>query len=226
MARSKYSGEQKLNILKIAEESKYTILEICHMYNIKKSTLRNWRTKFKSEGLLALEESNTWKPYTKKLKESAVLDYLEKGLSLREVCDKYKITYDSVLRGWIKKYTSHSELKDSGSGMRKTMTKARKTTLEERLEIVQECMGNGRNYQEAALKHNVSYQQVYSWMKKFEQAGESGLADRRGRTKPEEELTEEEKLKLKIQQMERENERLRAENLFLKKLEDIERRRQ
>lgn len=225
MARSKYSGEQKIDILKMAEESKYTILEICKIYNIKKSTLRNWRAKLNSEGLTALEESNTWKPYTKALKESAVLDYLENNLSLREICIKYKITCDSVLRGWIKKYTGHSELKDTGSGMSKTMTKARKTTLEERLEIIQDCIGNGRNYQEAAQKHNVSYQQVYSWMKKFEQTGESGLADRRGRTKPEEELTEEEKLKIKIQQMARENERLRAENLFLKKLEEIERRR-
>ena len=35
----------------------------------------------------------------------------------------------------------------------------------------------------------------------------------------------EEKLQLEIKRIERENERLRAENLFLKKLEEIERRR-
>ena len=51
-----------------------------------------------------------------------------------------------------------------------------------------------------------------------------GLEDRRGRTKQDEELTNEEKLERRIQQIERENERLRAENLFLKKLEEIERR--
>lgn len=226
MTKSKYSAEQKLTILRMAEESESTILEICKMYNIHKSTFNDWRAKLQSEGPLALEQSKSWKRYTRELKEAAVLEYLENRLTLLEITAKYQISSHSVLRKWIKKYTSHSELKDSGSEMSKTMTKARKTTLEERLEIVQECMGNGRNYQEAALKHNVSYQQVYSWMKKFEQAGESGLADRRGRTKPEEELTEEEKLKHKIQQMERENERLRAENLFLKKLEDIERRRQ
>ena len=50
------------------------------------------------------------------------------------------------------------------------------------------------------------------------------VEDRRGRTKQEEELTNEEKLERRIQQIERENERLRAENLFLKKLEEIERR--
>ncbi len=47
--------------------------------------------------------------------------------------------------------------------------------------------------------------------------------DRRGRTKPEDELSEEEKLKRRIQQMELENELLRADILFLKKLEEIER---
>lgn len=73
-------------------------------------------------------------------------------------------------------------------------------------------------------RYEVSYQQVYQWVKKYEEMGESGLLDWRGHTKPVEELTAEDELRLKIQRMERENERLRAENLFLKKLEEIERR--
>lgn len=225
MVRSKHSVEQKLAILQMVEASIYTIEEICEKNRVSKSTIRNWKGKLQNEGLAALNESNSWKPYTKELKETAVQEYLENRLSLAEVKTKYQISSLSVLQRWIKKYTSHSELKDSGRRLKKTMTKGRSTTLEERLEIVLDCMSNGRNYQEAAEKHNVSYQQVYTWMKKFDQDGEAGLADRRGRTKPEEELTEEEKLKLRIQKMERENERLRAENLFLKKLEEIERRR-
>jgi transposase len=39
------------------------------------------------------------------------------------------------------------------------------------------------------------------------------------------ELSPEEKIKLEMKKLERENERLRAENAFLKKLEGIERRR-
>jgi hypothetical protein len=38
-------------------------------------------------------------------------------------------------------------------------------------------------------------------------------------------LTPEEKINRQMKKLERENERLRAENLFLKKLEEIERRR-
>ena len=105
------------------------------------------------------------------------------------------------------------------------MAKGRKTTVEERIEIVKACVVNGKNYQETAVQYDVSYQQVYQWVRKFEQDGERALEDRRGRTKLIEELTPEDELRLKIQQIERENERLRAENLFLKKLEEIERRR-
>ena len=104
------------------------------------------------------------------------------------------------------------------------MTKGKKITLEERIEIVDYCLQHQKNYHLTAETYQVSYQQVYQWVKKFEVHGEEGLQDRRGRRKDESELTTEEKLKLEIRRIERENERLRAENLFLKKLEEIERR--
>ena len=46
-----------------------------------------------------------------------------------------------------------------------------------------------------------------------------------GRKKAPEELTEADQQKLKMKKMEYEIERLRAENAFLKKLEELERRR-
>ena len=83
----------------------------------------------------------------------------------------------------MKKYTSHSEIKDSGKGMSQTMTKGRKTTFEERIQIVNYCLKSQKNYQLAAQAYDVSYQQVYHWVKKFEATGEEGLRDHRGRTK-------------------------------------------
>jgi len=108
--------------------------------------------------------------------------------------------------------------------MSQAMAEGRKTTFEERIEIVDYCLKHQKNYQLAAHTYGVSYQQVYQWTKKFETNGAEGLRDRRGCTKDEVKLTVEEKLKLEIQRIERENEHLRAENLFLKKLEEIERR--
>ncbi|MFB9828622.1 helix-turn-helix domain-containing protein, partial [Lederbergia wuyishanensis] len=83
----------------------------------------------------------------------------------------------------------------------------------------------GKNYHQVSELFKVSYQQVYQWVKKYEKDGEYGLKDKRGHHKTELELPPEEKVQLEMKRLERENERLRAENAFLKKLEEIERRR-
>lgn len=71
----------------------------------------------------------------------------------------------------------------------------------------------------------MSYQQVYQWVKKYQDSGEGALQDRRGKNKPEEELTEADQQRLTMKKLEYENERLRAEIAFLKKLQEFQRRR-
>ncbi|GIP62835.1 hypothetical protein J32TS6_13900 [Virgibacillus pantothenticus] len=138
-------------------------------------------------------------------------------------CEKFNISSNSVLRQWINQYTSGKEIKSTSKG-RETMTKGRKTTLQERIEIVQYTIANERNYHEAAKKYNVSYQQVYSWIRKYEKDGKQGLQDRRGKTlESKASLTEEEKLQLRIKELEHRNQYLEAENGLLKKLKEIER---
>ncbi len=106
------------------------------------------------------------------------------------------------------------------------MTKGRETTPEERLIIARECIAGGNNYGAVALKYQVSYQQVYTWVKKYRAMGEAGLEDRRGRragTLPS--RTPEEELRDKIAQLERKNFDLEMENALLKKVRELERRR-
>lgn len=106
------------------------------------------------------------------------------------------------------------------------MTKTRKTTMEERIAIARDCIAGGRNYGEMALKHNVSYQQVYTWTNKYAEQGESALEDRRGqRIAKQEPRTAEEEMKIRIAQLEHELYMTRMERDLLKKLEGIERRR-
>lgn len=104
------------------------------------------------------------------------------------------------------------------------MTKGRATTFEERVQAVMDCIENGKDYQKIMKTHRVSYQQIYSWVRKFEKDGIDALMDRRGRQKPVAELTDTERFALELKRLEKENERLRMENDFLKKLEEIERR--
>ena len=105
------------------------------------------------------------------------------------------------------------------------MKSARKTTQEERVRIAKECIENGDNYGEIAIKYQVSYQNVYSWVKKYRELGEAGLEDRRGqRTAQQEPRTEEERLRIEVAQLKHELYLARMERDLLKKLEEIERR--
>ena len=105
------------------------------------------------------------------------------------------------------------------------MRKARSTTQEERLQIVKECLESGKNYGEMALKYNVSYQQVRTWTLKFEELGEAGLEDRRGKRKKDQEpRTELEAAQIEIERLKHQLYLANMENHLLKKLDEIVRR--
>lgn len=223
--RAKYTAEEKHEILRAYENGTGTILEIASMYKISKDTFYTWKYNYSKYGIDGLRKSRTWKRYSKELKELAVKDYISGQFSQREVMKKYGLSTKSVLEGWLKKYNGHRDKKVFTKGMSQSMTKGKVTTWKERLEITLCCIADNNDYQHAAEGYNVSYQQVYQWVKKYESGGENALKDRRGRKKFEEELTLEDKVKISMKKLEVENERLRAENEFLKKLEKIERGR-
>ncbi len=105
------------------------------------------------------------------------------------------------------------------------MKQGRETTQEERIQIARECIAEGKNYGAIALKYKVSYQQVRNWTLRYEEMGDAGLEDRRGRRKKSQTPRSE------IEQAQIENEQLRhrlylaeMELALLKKVEELERR--
>ncbi|WMM26951.1 helix-turn-helix domain-containing protein [Tissierella sp. MB52-C2] len=80
-------------------------------------------------------------------------------------------------------------------------------------------MEQNKDYNNASEIYEVSYQQVYQWVKKYEESGENGLVDRRGKI----ELTSKDKDQIEMRKLKKDNERLRMENDFLKKLQELER---
>lgn len=105
------------------------------------------------------------------------------------------------------------------------MKQGRETTLEERVQIVKECITSGKNYGEMALKHQVSYQQVRNWTLRFEEMGEVGLQDRRGRRKKDQTpRTELEQAQIEIEQLKHKLYLAEMERDLLKKLDEVERR--
>ena len=225
MSNKRYSKEEKYKILLAYEKGEFSLNEISSKYHVNWSSIKDWKRKFEQYGIQGLEKSEGWKGYSKDLKLMAIKDHLSGNYSLREVVQKYDISSTSVLRKWIKHYNGHKELTGTSKGRANFMTKGRKTTWEERKQIVFYYLENGKSYQKAAEIYEVSYQQVYQWVKKYVDGGEEALRDNRGKIKVEAELSPEEKIKLEMKRIEKENERLRAENAFLKKLEELERRR-
>ncbi|MCE5171100.1 helix-turn-helix domain-containing protein [Paenibacillus profundus] len=159
------------------------------------------------------------------MKLAAIKDVLSGHCSVEEATKKHRISSRSVLGKWITKYTNEIELKPTHKGKGLShMSKGRKTTFEERIEIAQYTIANGLDYQKAIEKYGVSYQQVYAWARKYQAGSEDALKDNRGRKKPLEELDEHERLKLRIKELEARNEYQEMENTFAKKLAEIKRR--
>ncbi len=224
MSKGKYSPQEMYTIIKDIESSQIGVREAMRKYGLSQSTLRKWRCRYEalgSEGFVKREHNNR---YSAELKLQAVQDHLYGGLSQSQVLVKYKIASRNQLHKWMKQYNGHSNLKAYNGGT-KAMTKGRATTFQERIDIVHYCLAQQHDYQKTADQYKVSYQQVYQWVKKYETGGQDALLDRRGRSKTPEELTEVDQQKLAMKKLEYENERLRAENAFLKKLEELERRR-
>ena len=186
-------------------------------------SFRKWVDLYRNEGPAGLLEQKHNKHYSQELKLAAVNDYLDGKGSLQAIAACYGLRSKHPLQNWLKEYNTRGEIKDRGSGGGSYMRKARETTYEERLEIVLDCLANDKNYGAMALKYECSYQQVRSWVLKYEKMGAEGLEDRRGRragTQPS--RTPEEELRDKIAELEQKNRNLQMENDLLKKVRELE----
>ncbi|MBO4391221.1 MAG: transposase, partial [Lachnospiraceae bacterium] len=144
-------------------------------------SFRKWVNIYRNEGPAGLLEQRRNKYYSEKTKLQAVNDYLDGKESLMDIAARYGLRSKRQLQSWLKVYNTHGEIKSRGSGGGSYMRKARQTTPEERLAIVQDCLANDKNYGAMALKYNCSYQQVRNWVLRYEKMGSAGLEDRRGR---------------------------------------------
>lgn len=223
MARKgKLTDEQRIRAVEEYLKGEGSYKSIAKKYGIGKTTFLDYVRRARAEGIDVLRNSSKNKKYSKETKLAAVEEYLAGKGSLSDICAKYKISNKFNLRTWIKWYNNGKDFKEHSSSERGvTMKKGRKTTLEERTEIVAFCIANGKDYGLAAEKFGVSYQQVYSWVHKYEAKGADGLTDRRGKAKPESELTEADKLRMENKILQAKLKDQEIEIAILKKLREL-----
>ena len=224
MSRRKYSVELIISIVKERIEKGISWDVLSDRYKIHHGVIEEWVMQYKMNGVSVFIQEEHKRTYSEETKVHAVKDYLKGNGSQREITAKYGLRSRSQLRQWIKVYNSGRGFRQKMSGG-SSMKEARPTTVEERIQIAKDCIANGGNYGETALKFNVSYQQVYQWVKKFREKGEAGLEDRRGkRLKDQTPRTREEELEIEIAKLKHELYMTKMERDVLKKLDEIERR--
>ena len=224
MGRGRYKAEDKIAAVKEYLEGKTSCCEIAKRFGADDQTVWSWVSNYRSMGEEAFYDTGHNKTYPRELKEEAIKDYLAGKGSYQKLCEKYGIKSTKQLRTWVKMYNSHGEIRSSGTGGN-IMTKGRKTTFDERVEIVEYCIAHNKNYAETAEKYKISYQQARSYTVKYEDGGVEALRDRRGKPKSAKDMTELDRLRAENRILRAEKERIQMEVDFLKKLEEIERRR-
>lgn len=220
--KAKLTNEQRISTVEEYLNGKNSSTNIAKKYGIHESTFMEYVRRAKAEGVDSLRVGSKNKKYSKATKIAAVEDYLAGKGSQSEICAKYKISARKTLQTWIKWYNSGKDFKEHSRSERGvTMKKGRKTTLEERTEIVAFCIANGKDYALTTEKYGVSYQQIYAWVRKYEAKGAAGLTDRRGKAKPEEELTEADKLRMENKLLQAQIKDKEMEIAILKKLREL-----
>ena len=224
--KQKLGIEKKVKIVKRYLAGKVSISTAAAEVGVGRETLQGWVMQYEAEGLEAFLPNRKNHTYSPELKLQAVQEYLSGKGSQAELSKKYGLRDRRQLQNWLKVYHAHGDFnsrKNSGGGS--YMKQGRDTTQEERVQIVKDCLASGKNYGEMALKYKVSYQQVRTWTLRFEEMGESGLEDRRGKRKKDQvPRTELEKAQIEIEQLKHKLYLAEMERDLLKKLDEIERR--
>jgi transposase-like protein len=220
------SYEEKLEAVEKYKRGEGSQDSIAREYRVHKASFQQWIANYEAMGSTGLATVNTNSRYSVELKTAAVEAYLRGEGSLLEICKRYGMRNKTQLQNWVTLYNGHKELRATkGPGRGNYMTKGRTTTLDERIEIVSYCIARGKDYGAAIKEYGVSYQQIFSWVRKYEVKGVDGLIDKRGKRKLLDEMTEVERLRAENKMLKAENKHKEMEIAVLKKVREIERRR-
>lgn len=195
------SYEEKLLICQQYKKGGGTLRSLASQYGVHKSTIESLVFKYNNFGAEALRMQKTHQNYTATFKYTVIESYKNGEGSHNDLAIKYGINNPSLIAGWVLGY-NNIKTTNSGSGGIDIM--GRKTSLNERIDVINYLINNELDYQGTALKFKVSYQQVYTWYKKYQVSGVDGLNDKRGIKKQTETRSE-------LEQLRRENERLKKE---------------
>ena len=221
--KAKFTPEEKEQVVIDYLEGNKSRTQICGELCISSRTIQDWALIYNKHGLAGFSKKMRNGSYSKEFKMKVVEEYVRGDGSSIDLGIKYDIS-SGLLRKWIRMYNANRELKDYNPKQEVYMAEARrKTTLAERKEIVEYCITHNRDYKGTASLYDVSYSQVYSWVRKYDAVGEDGLSDKRGHHKTDDEVDELERLRREKLRLKRQLEEKDMVVELLKKVKEFER---
>lgn len=156
--------------------------------------------------------------YNEEFKVMIVNEYLNGRLSYERLAEKYGIPSSSPIKQWVQAWKVFGK-----NGLRKKPNKE-KYSVQFKLDVLHFMKQTGASYQDTAIQFKMnSPSLIAAWNHRFLKAGVAGLEERaKGRPsmskKPKNKTEEQGQLPSREEQLERENELLRLEVAYLKKL--------
>lgn len=228
LRKSKLSKQDKIKICKAYIDGEGSYAYFGNKYNCHSTTVRKWILLYKKYGSAVFDEKPCNSSYTKEFKLKVIKYYLDGKGSYVDIFLKFKV-HPAVSSKWLNMYTNGIELKDYKPKGDVYVMANRKTSIEERKEIVKFVLDNNNDIKGASVKYNVKYATIYQWIKKYKELGDLSFRDSRGRptgnkNNQNKNLTKEELLEIKIAELELENEKLERAVYAFKKKDEIESR--
>lgn len=223
MSKSKWSAEFRAKVAQEYLDGKGSAYFLANKYHVGRTTIQKWVAAYKVHGIDAFVHNPGNASYTSEFKTMCVEEVVSGNGSSVDIGAKDKV-YPAVLESWIRVYNADRELRDYCPKREVYMAGAgRKTSIGERKKIVEYCIEHNRNYKETASIYDVSYSQVYSWVKKYDVYGEDALTDKRGHHKSDDEVDELERLRRENIRLKRQLEEKDMLAELLKKVQEFER---
>ncbi len=219
----RFSPEEKEQAVIDYTQGTKSRTQICEELCISSRTIQDWAAIYSRHGIAGFARKARNSSYSSEFKMKVVEEYIRGEGSSIDLGIKYDIS-SGLLRSWARMYNANRELRDYSPRQEVYMAEARrKTALEERNGIAAYYINHNRGYKNTAAKYDVSYSQVYSWVKKYDANGEEGLADKRGHHKTDNGVDGLERLKRENLRLKRQLEEKDMAVELLKKVKEYER---
>jgi len=178
--KSSIPSQKKIKVVEQYFHGERGPTEIIAELDISESTWQRWVILYKTQGADGLIPQVGNHRYAPELKQAVIQEYLAGQNSVKGLCLKYTIRDEHIVRRWIQRYNNHEDFRHPNRGGVIYMGKGRKTTLEERIEIVGHCISNNKDYGKTIEHYGVSYTQIYGWVRRYEGHGPDGLQSETG----------------------------------------------